>query len=481
MKPITQAILFVSNVFISLAVIILPPRLFGVDILTSGLFGVFILVISQQIMHFFSGTNQDDSAKFRLEKLEDMALVLRGDLERTRREVLKTNTSGTEKNNELVSELKILQTLLGQVMKRESELNTETETQGGLSPHEAEASHSKQIEHSDEIFEDRDEITHKPEISENSSTANDTTQDDDPDEIIVTSENPNAVIDQASEEADTQRDTQQQQMTAQAANRPTRAKGKKAPIRIIKREDQLLSVIRSSLSENRVDLYLQPIVALPARKAVHFECFSRVRDEEGRIVLPRQYMKIAESRGLIGTIDNLLLFRLIQLVRRLGRRRPNMKFFCNLSAFSMADEEFFPQFVDFMASNEEFTSRLVFEISQDDFVKIDDDMKERLKTLVRKGFAFSMDQFVNFDENLTELEHFNFQFIKADARDLTAFAAADDLSEMKAQMRLKGIQLVASRVENEDMIVRMLDEDIEYAQGYLFAEPENANDLSHEL
>ena len=102
---------------------------------------------------------------------------------------------------------------------------------------------------------------------------------------------------------------------------------KRAPIRLIKREDQLLSVIKKSLSENRVDLYLQPIVSLPARKTAHFECFSRVRDEEGRVVLPRQYMKVAETKGLIGTIDNLLLFRLIPLVRKLGRRRPDIRFF----------------------------------------------------------------------------------------------------------------------------------------------------------
>ncbi len=50
--------------------------------------------------------------------------------------------------------------------------------------------------------------------------------------------------------------------------------------------ERLDRIIRTALTENRVDLYLQPIVSLPSRKAVHYECFSRVRDLDGYIIAP---------------------------------------------------------------------------------------------------------------------------------------------------------------------------------------------------
>lgn len=92
-------------------------------------------------------------------------------------------------------------------------------------------------------------------------------------------------------------------------------------------EADILSVVQGALSENRVDLYLQPTVALPSRRPQHYECFSRVRGLHDEVIYPQQYLPVAESSGLVGTLDNLLLFRCIQLVRKLGPRRLMCTFF----------------------------------------------------------------------------------------------------------------------------------------------------------
>ncbi|MBL4838037.1 MAG: EAL domain-containing protein [Kordiimonadaceae bacterium] len=198
--------------------------------------------------------------------------------------------------------------------------------------------------------------------------------------------------------------------------------------------------------------------------------------------MPRQYMKVAESKGLIGTIDNLLLFRLIQLVRRLGKRRPELRFFCNMSRYSMADEEFFPQFIDFMTLNEEFSSRLVFEISQEDFNVLDGDVLDRLETLGRRGFGFSMDKVTDFEQEFAAMENYNFQFVKTDLPDLLMHHPEQgDVADFKSFVRRKGMQLIASRIENEESVLQALDAQVEYAQGYLFGEPAAAGDLAKEL
>lgn len=107
-------------------------------------------------------------------------------------------------------------------------------------------------------------------------------------------------------------------------------------------DGEVLNIMHHALEENRVDLYLQPIVALPSRRVVHYECYSRVRDEEDNVIFPSQYLRLAEDSGLVGTLDNLLLFRCIQVIRRLGPRRPDLRFFCNISSVSLNDQEFFP-------------------------------------------------------------------------------------------------------------------------------------------
>ena len=81
----------------------------------------------------------------------------------------------------------------------------------------------------------------------------------------------------------------------------------------------LLSSIRDALTENRVDLYLQPVVTLPQRRVMFYEGFSRLRDDTGRVLMPAEYLRVAEPEGLMPAIDNLLLFRCVQIVRKLSK------------------------------------------------------------------------------------------------------------------------------------------------------------------
>lgn len=92
-------------------------------------------------------------------------------------------------------------------------------------------------------------------------------------------------------------------------------------------DDEILAIVRGGLEKNRVDLVLQPIVKLPNRRRVFFEAFTRIRDENGAILVPDQYIGIAERDGLIVAIDNMLLFRCVQLVRRAQKKDHDIGFF----------------------------------------------------------------------------------------------------------------------------------------------------------
>ena len=56
-----------------------------------------------------------------------------------------------------------------------------------------------------------------------------------------------------------------------------------------------------------------------------------------------------------------------------------------------------------MASNVEFAERMVFEISQEDYLTLEEEAVDRLATLGRKGFGFSMDLVTDFNQDFAEL------------------------------------------------------------------------------
>src|SRR5271169_6167577 len=60
----------------------------------------------------------------------------------------------------------------------------------------------------------------------------------------------------------------------------------------------LIETVREALADNRVDLCLQPVVSLPQRRTVFYESFSRLRDASGRVMMPAEYLSVAEPEGL---------------------------------------------------------------------------------------------------------------------------------------------------------------------------------------
>lgn len=240
-------------------------------------------------------------------------------------------------------------------------------------------------------------------------------------------------------------------------------------------DEGILKVVREGLNNNRVDLYLQPIVSLPQRKRKFFETFTRIRDDRGRMVVPSQYIAIAEREGLITAIDNMLLFRCVQLVRKSQHQNSNIGFFCNISAHSLTDRHFFRNFVEFVADNTVLAPNLIFEFAQSTIIDGDRDMDRLLDYLAARGFRFSIDQVSSLNLDYGDLARRHFKFVKIDAatvmnelRSGSSHVAPEDVKRM---IERHGIDLIVEKIESEPMLLDLLDLRIDFGQGYLFGEP----------
>jgi cyclic-di-GMP phosphodiesterase TipF (flagellum assembly factor) len=245
----------------------------------------------------------------------------------------------------------------------------------------------------------------------------------------------------------------------------------------------LLETVREALSENRVDLYLQPVISLPQRKTVFYESFSRLRDETGRVMMPAEYLSVAEPEGLVTAIDNLLLFRCVQIVRRLAKQDRKVGIFCNVSPASLSDEVFFPQFLEFLSDNRDLHGGLIFEIGQAAFDARGSVEARNMGKLADLGFRFSLDKVTDLDLDLQDLSRADVKFLK-----IAAPVLLDELTEVDGRLVLRslpdlaaedfttltrryGVEVIAEKVEAERQVVDVLELNIGYGQGHLFGEP----------
>ena len=237
----------------------------------------------------------------------------------------------------------------------------------------------------------------------------------------------------------------------------------------------VVALIRRAVEANRLDLYLQPIVTLPQRKVRYYEALARLRSDDGELLQPADFLEIAESGGLMPMIDNVMLFRCVQVVRRLAAKNREIGLFCNIAAETLIDSASFPQFSEFMEANRALAPALVFEFSQGAVRAMGPIEQESLAALAQVGFRFSMDRVTDLRIEPRELAARGFRFVKVPASLLmarAATAAADihpaDFSDLLGRF---GVDLIAEKIESESTVVDLLDFDVRFGQGFLFSPP----------
>jgi cyclic-di-GMP phosphodiesterase TipF (flagellum assembly factor) len=238
---------------------------------------------------------------------------------------------------------------------------------------------------------------------------------------------------------------------------------------------QILAAVKSAIDENRIDIYLQPMVTLPQRKVRYYEAVTRLRDDKDQLLAAEDFIAIAEAAGLIGRIDHMVMLKCVQVLRRLMVRNKDVGVFCNVAASTLGNPATFTQCLDFLEANRALAPSFVLEFKQATFRNLGPVEIEHLAALAQRGFRFSIDHVTDLRIEPRELADRGVRFIKVPAGlllDQRQTSGSDihpsDLSDLLGRF---GIDLIAERIEGERAVVDLLDYDVRFGQGFLFAPP----------
>jgi len=238
-------------------------------------------------------------------------------------------------------------------------------------------------------------------------------------------------------------------------------------------DQEMLATIRGAIEANRIDLHLQPIVTLPQRKVRYYEAMSRLRAKDGEVVLAAQFISQAEAGGLMPKIDNLMVFRCVQVLRRLLIKNRDVGVFCNLAAATLTDAVIFPQLLEFLDANRAIAPSLVLEFTQSGLLGAGPIESESLAALNELGYRFSMDNVADLRLEPRDLASRGFRFLKLPASLILNRGAAADIhpADFPDLLGRFGISLIAEKIESEGSVVDLLDLDVKFGQGFLFSPP----------
>src|SRR5258705_3810154 len=217
------------------------------------------------------------------------------------------------------------------------------------------------------------------------------------------------------------------------------------------------------------------MVTLPQRKVRFYEAVTRLRDEKDEVLAADDFIAIAEAGGLIGKIDHMVMVRCIQVLRRLMVRKKDVGVFCNVSAATLGNPVNFAQCLDFLEANRALAPSFVLEFKQATFRHLGPIEIENLAALSQRGYRFSIDHVTDLRIDARDLAHRGVRFIKVPAALLldpkqssTSDIHPSDLSDLLGRF---GIDLIAEKIEGERAVVDLLDYDVRFGQGFLFAPP----------
>lgn len=240
-------------------------------------------------------------------------------------------------------------------------------------------------------------------------------------------------------------------------------------------EADAMALVRRAVDRDGVEVFLQPIVTLPQRRVAFYEALGRLRLDTGEMVDAADFVPLAREAGVMPVVDNIMLFRCVRIVRRMSLKSKDVGIYCNISARTLADAEFFQQFVDFIGDNRGLAESVIFELSQAEFDALGPIEQANLEALGELGFRLSVDNVRRLDLDCARLADRRVRFVKVDGDLLInppeAAGANIHAADLGRLLQRYGVQLIATRIESEAQVVDLLDYDVALGQGRLFSPP----------
>ena len=243
-------------------------------------------------------------------------------------------------------------------------------------------------------------------------------------------------------------------------------------------ENYWATKIEEAIRDNRLRLYAQTIVPLKnaERYNKHYEILVRLLDEDNNLVQPNAFIPAAERYNLMNSVDRKIIFETFKFIHKHSEQEENITHYSiNLSGNTIGDESIIGYINDMVDKFEIDTKTICFEITETTAIKNLQQAKTLIKELKSNGFKFALDDFGSGLSSFQYLKNLHVDYLKIDGSFVADmvnnnidYAMVSAINEVGHVM---GIQTIAEYVENDQIIKKLQEINVDYGQGYGIEQP----------
>ena len=238
---------------------------------------------------------------------------------------------------------------------------------------------------------------------------------------------------------------------------------------------QVLRQVNLAIEKHSFTLLFQPIISLRGDEDEHYEVFLRMINEADEQVSPNEFLRTAIENGVAGKIDRWVVLQSIKMLSGHRSRGHDTRLTINLTANSIADEEFVQWLSVAIKAARLPSDAVIFQITEEDAASHIHQTRSFMETLQNMHVRSSLSRFGLMSNPGELLEHIPVDFVKLDGSHVRAMdsdeSARDALIEMISTLQNRGKLTIVPMVENAQILSTLWQAGANYIQGHYLQEP----------
>ena len=252
---------------------------------------------------------------------------------------------------------------------------------------------------------------------------------------------------------------------------------------LIKRrnETRKMQDITRAIEQDRFVLYCQEIKPIDNKvnNVPFYEILVRMKNDEGEIIPPMSFIPAGERYNLMPDLDKHVIKKVFELYPKLSEIQPRLSI--NISGQSIGDESFLDYVCDVIELSSVPHSLICFEITETAAIANMSTAIMFVERLREHGCKFALDDFGSGLSSFGYLKKLKVDYLKIDGsfvrdivHDSIDLAFVESIHRIGEMMK---IITIAEYVENQNILDKLLEVGINYAQGYYIDKPIPIEDL----